>query len=94
MDIRLVGVARCGIAVFESANRIAVEGASGFEVRYKLANQKKWSYNSFETKKNATKYLKKLKKGKKYHVSVRAFVKSGTNIAYSSWTAKKKVKVK
>ena len=69
-----------------------VTGATGFQVRYKLNG--KWTVKTFNSKKTATKTIKKLKKGKKYTVQIRAYVKSGKNTAYSSWTKTKNVKVK
>ena len=68
-----------------------VAGATGFQVRYKLKG--KWKTKTFATKKNATKAIKKLKKGT-YQVQVRAFVQSGKQKAYSAWSKTQKVKVK
>lgn len=69
-----------------------VKGATGFQVSYTLKNKTKTK--KFDTKKTTTKKIKNLKKGKKYSVKIRAYVKSGKKIAYSSWTKAKKVKVK
>ena len=69
-----------------------VTGATGFQLRYKLNGN--WTTKNFDTKKTVTKTIKKLKKGKKYTVQIRAYVKSGKNTAYSSWTKTKNVKVK
>ena len=68
-----------------------VTGATGFEVKYKLG--KKTVTKTFKAKKNATKAIKKLAKGT-YKVQVRAYVKQGSNTAYSKWTKASKVKVK
>lgn len=68
-----------------------VTGATGFEVKYKVG--KKNVTKVFNTKKSATKTIKKLAKGT-YKVQVRAFVKQGNKTAYSSWTKAKSVKVK
>ena len=70
-----------------------VKGATGFQVKYKTGKGK-WKTQKFSTKKTATKTIKKLKKGKRYTVKVRAFVKQGKKIAYSNWTSTKKVTVK
>ncbi len=70
-----------------------VKGATGFQVNYKTGKGK-WKTQKFSTKKTATKTIKKLKKGKRYTVKVRAFVKQGKKIAYSNWTSTKKVTVK
>ena len=48
---------------------------------------------TFASKKNTTKAIKKLKKGT-YQVQVRAFVQSGKQKAYSTWSKTQKVKVK
>ena len=68
-----------------------VTSATGFQVKYKVG--KKTVTKTFNTKKSINKVIKKLKKGT-YKVQVRAFVKSGSKIAYSKWTKAKKVKVK
>ncbi len=69
----------------------AVADATGFQVRYKIKG--KWKTKTFNTKKNATKVVKKLKKGK-YQVQIRAMIVSGKLKAYSAWSKSKKVKVK
>ncbi len=69
-----------------------VSGATGFQVRYKTGKGKYKNVN-FDTKKSASKVIKKLKKGK-YTVQIRAYVKSGSKKAYSSWAKAKTVKVK
>ena len=68
-----------------------VAGATGFQVRYKIKG--KWKVKTFKAKKNATKLIKKLKKGT-YKVQVRAMVKNGSKKAYSAWSKTSKVKVK
>ena len=69
-----------------------VSGATGFELKYKLGSGK-YKTIKVNTKKSMNKVIKKLKKGK-YTVQVRAYVKSGSKIAYSSWASAKKVTVK
>ena len=69
-----------------------VTGATGFQLRYKLNGS--WTTKNFDTKKSVTKTINKLKKGKKYTVQIRAYVKSGKKIAYSDWTKTQKVKTK
>ena len=69
-----------------------VKDATGFQLRYRISG--KWIVKNFNTKKSVTKTINKLKKGKKYIVQIRAFVKSGKKTAYSSWTKAKKVKIK
>lgn len=70
-----------------------VSGATGFQVSYKLKG-KAAKLKKFDSKKTVTKTIKSLKKGKKYSVKIRAYVKSGKKYAYSSWTKAKNVKVK
>lgn len=69
-----------------------VTGATGFQLRYRISG--KWIVKNFDTKKSVTKTINKLKKGKKYTVQIRAFVKKGKKTAYSAWTKNKKVKIK
>ena len=71
----------------------AVKGATGYQVAYKLKNGK-WVYRNYLTKKAATRVIKKLQSNKKCYVKVRAFVASGSNKAYSKWTATKSVVIK
>lgn len=71
-----------------------VSGATGFQVRFKLSNKKSWTTKTFKTSKSATRTISKLKKGKKYNIQVRSYKVIGKDKMYSSWTAKKTVKVK
>ncbi len=68
-----------------------VKNATGFQVRYRIKG--KWIVKTFNTKKNASKVIKKLAKGK-YTVQIRAMVKKGSKKAYSKWAKAKKVTVK
>ena len=72
-------------------NYKAVSGANGFQVRYKIKG--KWKTKTFKAKKNATKLIKKLKRGT-YKVQIRSFVKNGSEKLYSKWSKTKTVKVK
>ncbi|MEE1002303.1 MAG: hypothetical protein U0L17_00965 [Acutalibacteraceae bacterium] len=69
-----------------------VSGATGFQICYKIGNRK--YYKNFKSKNSVTKTIKNLKKGKKCVIKIRAFVKSGYKVAYSSWSSAKSVKVK
>lgn len=69
-----------------------VTGATGFQLRYRISG--KWIVKNFDTKKTATKTIKKLTTGKNYSVQIRAFIKSGKQTAYSDWTKTKIVKIK
>lgn len=67
----------------------SILGATGYEIN--VLKNGKWK--TFKTKK--TKYVvKKLKKGVKYRIRVRAFVKKGTIINYSSFSKEKTFKAK
>lgn len=66
-----------------------VSGATGFQIRYKKAGGK-WVTKKYKGNKNCSKVFKKLKKGKKYSVQIRAIKGS----AYSDWSKTKTVKVK
>lgn len=70
-----------------------VKDAKGFQVKYKTGKGK-WKTKTFNAKKKVTKTIKKLKKGKKYSVKIRAFAKFSGKKVYSNWTAAKKVTVK
>lgn len=67
-----------------------VKNATGFQIKYKEG--KKTSTVNVDTKKSMI-LITMAKKGT-CKVQIRAFVKSGSKIAYSSWTKAKKVKVK
>ena len=69
-----------------------VTGATHFQVRYRIKG--KWTTKTFKAKKNVSKTIKKLKKGKEYSVQIRAMVKKGAKKAYSKWTKVKKIKIK
>jgi hypothetical protein len=71
-----------------------VKDATGIQVSYKLKGAKKYVTKTFKTSKAVTKTIKGLKGGKKYSVKVRAYIKSGSNKAYSKWTKAKTVNVK
>ena len=65
--------------------------ASGYEIRLVTGSKTKVVK---ATKKNVSKIVKKLKKGKKYSVSIRAYKKVGKVKYYSAWSNVKKVKIK
>ena len=67
-------------------------GANRFQVRYRIKG--KWTVKTFKATKNVSKTIKKLKKGKKYTVQIRAMVKKVSKKAYSKWSKAKKVTVK
>ena len=69
-----------------------VAGANRFQVRYRIKG--KWTVKTFKATKNVSKTIKKLKKGKKYTVQIRAMVKKVSKKAYSKWSKAKKVTVK
>ncbi|MGN0174400.1 MAG: fibronectin type III domain-containing protein [Acutalibacteraceae bacterium] len=84
------------IKLFAGKKKISVKytkvnGATGFQVKYKTSKGK-WKTKNFNTKKSTTKVIKGLKKGK-YQVKVRAFAKQNNKTTYSSWTKIKTVKV-
>lgn len=71
-----------------------IADSKGFQVRYRLTTSKTWKTVTFNTTKSATKYLKSLKKNKKYYLQARAFTKSGSKKVYSDWMPRKTIKVK
>lgn len=67
-----------------------IKGVAGYQINYKVAGKKAKNV----TTKKATYTLKKLAKGKKVTVKVRAFFKSGSKKIWGDWSKKKTVKVK
>lgn len=63
--------------------------ASGYQIRYKTG--KKTRAITVSGGKKVTKTIRKLKKGKAYQVTIRAFKKVGKVKYYSSWSKRKKV---
>lgn len=70
-------------------------GGVGYQVRYSLKKNMKWSKVK-TVKRNATTKLavKKLKANKTYYVQVRTYKEIGKKTYYSAWSAKKAVKTK
>ena len=62
-------------------------GVTKYQIKYKLKTAKKWKTT---TTKSTKKVIKKLKKGKKYNIKVRAYGKTG----YGAYSAVKTVKIK
>ncbi len=70
-----------------------VKGASGYEIQYSTSSKFKNAKTTTE-KKNTKKTIKKLKKGKKYYVRVRAYRLVKNKKVYGAWSASKNIKVK
>ena len=70
-----------------------VKGASGYEIQYSLKKSFKSGVKKINLKKTK-RTVKKLKRGKKYYVRVRAFKKVGKKKIYSNWSKVKSVKIK
>ena len=66
-------------------------GVSKYQVQYRAAGSKKWSKKTFSSKKNKL-TLKKLKKGKKYEVKVRAYAKNAGYGEMSKVVKSRKIK--
>lgn len=66
-----------------------IKGVAGYQIQYSYKKNMKAA--KAKTTKKATYTLKKLKKGKKVYVRVRAYFKGKV---YGAWSAKKSVKVK
>ena len=64
-----------------------------YQIAYKKKGSKGWSYKTVSAK-TYKKVLKKLKKGKKYQVKVRAYKKVAGATYYGAWSKTKTVKVK
>lgn len=67
-----------------------MNGVAGYQINYKVAGKKAKNV----TTKKTTYTLKKLTKGKKVTVKVRAYVKAGNKKLWGKWSNKKSVKVK
>ena len=68
-----------------------VKDAAGYQAQYAV-NKKFKKAKTIPVKKTRV-ILKKLKKGKKYYIRVRAYKQSGGNKVYGSWSKKKSVKM-
>ncbi|MGI6033194.1 MAG: carbohydrate-binding domain-containing protein [Coriobacteriales bacterium] len=69
-----------------------VSGAKGYQIRYKVG--KKVKTIKVKGAKVHKKILKKLKKGKKYTIKIRAYTRKSGKTYYGSWSKACKVKVK
>ncbi|OUQ66283.1 hypothetical protein B5E53_11200 [Eubacterium sp. An11] len=73
-----------------------VSGADGYEIAYSKGvnfGKKKTTVKSYNAAKNV-RTIKKLKKGKRYFVKVRAYKMNGTQKVYGKWSQVKVVKIK
>lgn len=73
-----------------------VSGADGYEIAYSKGvnfGKKKTTVKSYDADKNV-RTIKKLKKGKRYFVKVRAYKMNGTEKVYGKWSQVKVVKIK
>lgn len=93
----VLGTPKVKISNFKGKLKITyskTDKATGFQIRYKRINSKKWTYKTFTTSKSATKYIKSLKKNKKYQVAARCFTKNSGKRVYSLWTNNKILTIK
>ena len=66
--------------------------ATAYQVKYQIG--KKVKTVKISSKKTSSKTIGSLKKGKIYKVSVRAMMKKGNSVVYSSWSPAKSIKIK
>ncbi|MCR5202955.1 MAG: carbon-nitrogen hydrolase family protein [Lachnospiraceae bacterium] len=69
-----------------------VSGAKGYEIKYSY--KKSFKASTTETTTKTSYKLKKLKKGKKCFIKIRAYKLNGKKKVYGKWSSKVKVKVK
>jgi hypothetical protein len=78
------------------------QDVTGYQIRYKAANAKKWTVKTYKVKSKAagtlTKQIKELKSGKAYNVQARAYKKITTGVSkgtyYGDWTKAKTKRTK
>lgn len=68
--------------------------ADGYQIQYSTSSKFKKATTVTFSKKTVKKTIKKLKKGKKYYVRIRAYKKIGNKKYYGTWSKVKNVKVK
>ena len=66
----------------------------GYQIQYSTNNKFKKAATVTCSKKTAKTTIKRLKKGKKYYVRIRAYKKIGNKKYYGAWSKVKSVKVK
>lgn len=72
-----------------------IKGASGYVIRYSVKKNMKSSRTvSIKNSRTLKHTIKKLKKGKKYYIQVRAYAKTSSGKIFSKWSSKKSVTVK
>ena len=72
-----------------------IKGANGYEIRYSLKKTMKSAKKATIKKANTLKVtISKLKKSKTYYFQARAYKTVNGTKYYSSWSGKKKVKIK
>lgn len=63
--------------------KAAKTGGTRYQIQYRVKGSSKWKTR---TTKKQTLTIKKLKKGKKYQVRIRAFKKAGGKTYYGAWS--------
>ncbi|MBQ0018827.1 MAG: hypothetical protein KBS63_06480 [Clostridiales bacterium] len=66
--------------------RVASTGGATYQIAYKQKGKNKWKYT---TTTKQSKVIKKLRKGKRYYVKVRAYKKLGSTKYYGAWSKTK-----
>jgi hypothetical protein len=78
------------------------QDVTGYQIRYKASNTKKWTVKTYKVRSKAagtlTKQIKKLKSSKTYNVQARAYKKIATGVSkgtyYGDWTKTKTKRVR
>ena len=66
--------------------KVGKTGVSHYQIRYRMKGSKKWKLAK-TTKQTIT--IRKLKKGKKYQVQIRAYTKTDGKTYYGAWSTVK-----
>ncbi len=73
---------------------IKVKKVNGYQISYSTNKKFKKSVKTITLKKNVSATSIKVKKGKKYYVRIRAYIKTKNGIVYGRWSKVKSAKIR